>query len=431
MASSRRVSKALILSILAFSASACASLPRGGGARGGETASLTPSERAAGILMAAGLRPVASSPMLGLSMTGTEWMARALALIAGARDYILVSTFLVTDHPNARKVFEALAEARARGVRVHVLTDSGSYYRTYPMSPEPVTALIPYVRSLGIPITEYNPIRGRRIFTLLGLLDRDHRKFWVVDGRLAVVGGQNIDFDSLRDPSESGCIDAMAEFSSREAIAELRDSFIDSWNHFSIDRLSPGDFHVEGCPSEAKVWLVEQGRGKSGRITAMFDALFARAEREIVLVQCYAIPTPRMLAQIREATARGVKVTVILSDGHVSVRGRDSSYYGAADLLKAGARVFFYESPERNLLHCKMTMADEAMVAIGSANYNHRSEVLSRETSVVFEDRASLGLAGRRLEELRPWLREIGAEEAQGYRGLPYFLLNLYMQVGG
>jgi cardiolipin synthase len=388
-------------------------------------------EAAAAILEEGGMRRVASSPIQRLSMNGLEWYDRALELIASAEDYILVDTFLLTDHPRARAVLQALEGARERGVRVFIVVDSASFYRTYPMSAEPVPALVAYARGLGLPIVEHNPLRGWRIPTLLRLFSRDHRKFWIVDGRRAVLGGQNIDFDSLRSIPESGCIDAMVEFSSKGAIAELRDSFLRSWNAYSVDPLDPADFSLRDCPTEAGVWIVDQGMAKDGRVTPMFDALFARAEREILLVQCYAFMTPALLGRIRAAAERGCEVKIVLSGGHISPRFAGGSYYGIKDMKKAGAKVYIYESPEGSLLHYKLMMADGEMAAIGSANYNFRSQILSRELSAVFDDEESLSVVKDRLGEIEPYFREVGDEEAASYRGPSYFLFYLLMQFGG
>jgi phosphatidylserine/phosphatidylglycerophosphate/cardiolipin synthase-like enzyme len=107
------------------------------------------------------------------------------------------------------------------------------------------------------------------------------------------------------------------------------------------------------------------------------------------------------------------------------------SYYGIKDLLKAGAHVYLYESPSGSLLHYKMIMADGEMVSIGSANYNFRSQALERDISVIFDDPRSLDIVKKNLEELRPYFREVDMDEAERYRGLPYLLYFLLMQVAG
>jgi phosphatidylserine/phosphatidylglycerophosphate/cardiolipin synthase-like enzyme len=78
-----------------------------------------------------------------------------------------------------------------------------------------------------------------------------------------------------------------------------------------------------------------------------------------------------------------------------------------------------------------MIMADGEMVSIGSANYNFRSQALERDISVIFDDPRSLDIVKKNLEELRPYFREVDMDEAERYRGLPYLLYFLLMQVAG
>jgi cardiolipin synthase A/B len=366
-----------------------------------------------------------------LYMDGSSWSARALELIAGAEDYILVSSFLVTSIPRQEDIFDALAARMADGVRVYMIVDSASYYRTYTMDPLAVPAAIPLARSRGIPVIEYNPIRGARIFTLLGLFNRDHRKFWVVDGRLVAVGGQNIDYDSLRDPTDGGLIDAMMEFESAGSAAFLRDSFIHTWNSYDIGRLDPGDFPVREGAKDFPLSVFDQGSGNQGQVTTMFDGFFAFAKEELWLVQCYTYLTPSLIDKIRFAVDRGVKVNFILSDNHVAIRFLQGSFYGMQDLLDAGATVYLYDSPSGSLLHYKLILADDSWAAVGSANYNFRSQTTSRELSVLVGDRESLEQIRAGLDEILRHCRPVGRDEAARYRSVPFFLQNLLMQFWG
>ena len=317
------------------------------------------------------------------------------------------------------------------GVRVYLMVDSASYYRTYPRDPKPIRAAILEARALGIPVIEYNPIRGRRVLTLLGLFDRDHRKFWIVDGNIIVLGGQNIDYDSLRPPEEGGSIDAMMEFSSPEAASYLTASFIHTWNAFTLDRLDPKDFQSADSASTLEFRLADQGHRKGGQVTTMFDAFFAFAEKELWLVQCYTYLTDALLDRIRAAVARGVRVNVVLSGNHLGIRFEQGSRYGMLDLLEAGATVYEYDSPAESLLHYKLIMADGVWASIGSANYNFRSQAFSRELSAIVSDAASMKIVQKSLEGILLLCRPVSMEEAARYRGLPYYLHHLLMQVWG
>lgn len=366
-----------------------------------------------------------------LYMDGRAWSERALDLIAGANDYILISSFLVTSIPRQEEIFDALAARRLEGVRVYLIVDSASYYRTYPMVPLAVPAAIPMAKARGIPIIEYNPIRGSRIFTLLGLLNRDHRKFWVIDGQTVVAGGQNIDYDSLRYPEDEGCIDGMMEFRSAGLSTFLRDSFIRTWNAYSIDRLDPETFLIRDGPTDFPVTVFDQGLSSQGQVTNMFDGFFTFAKEEVWLVQCYTYLTPSLIDKIRFAVGRGVKVNFILSDNHIATRFVQGSFYGMRDLIDAGASIYLYESPNGSLLHYKMIMADGLWASVGSANYNFRSQSTSRELSFLVSDPEPMAIIRSGLDDILTWCRPVSRDEASRYRGMSYFLQNLLMQFWG
>ncbi|OHD25813.1 MAG: hypothetical protein A2Y38_04980 [Spirochaetes bacterium GWB1_59_5] len=371
----------------------------------------------------------AGSP--ALYMDGPAWSDRALELIAEAEDYILIMSFLVTAIPKQEEIYDALAARMAEGIDVYIITDSASYFRTYPRVSEPVPAAVSMALDRGIPIIEYNPIRGSRIFTFLGLFDRDHRKFWVVDGRIVAVGGQNIDYDSLRAPADAGCVDAMMEFESAGTAAFLRDSFIRTWNAYSLKRLDPDDFPAREGAQDFNLAIFDQGLREAGNVTDMFDGFFTYAREELWLVQCYTYLTPALLDKIRFAVDQGVRVNIVLSDNHVTIRSVQGSFYGIRDLIDEGVSVYLYESPTGSLLHYKMMMADGTWSAVGSANFNLRSQTTSRELAFLVSDPESMALIRSGLDEILKYCRPVGREEALTYRGLPYYMQNLLMQFWG
>jgi len=384
---------------------------------------------------------------------GPDWTDRAVELAESAEHSILIDTFLIGEHPNADRIFQALAEARARGVDVRLLFDSSSYYRIDRNTHESVYVPVSEVKKSGIPVTEYNPIRAARIYRLLNLFDRDHRKFWVIDGETAVAGGMNIDPDSLAAPEKRGSIDGMTEIRSPEAARLLTESFIRTWNTFSLEQLQPESFLPEsfssetvlpnespeqrdaggesGAPLETRVWVFDQHMHADSTTTDMFNGFLALAKEDVWMIQCYTIVNPALLDRIRQATDRGVSVHVILSANHVSDRFTKATYYGMLDLIEAGAEVLLYESPTGSLLHKKLMLTDGHLLSVGSANYNFRSQYLSREISFVFDDAEAV----RRIEPFLNWVlkdcRSVSREEAESYRGFAYFMAFIMMQVAG
>ncbi len=366
---------------------------------------------------------------------GPSWTERALELIASAERYILIDTFLIGDHPNSFRIFSALKEASDRGVTVRLMIDSASYYRNDRLTGEAVHVPVHELREMGLAVVEYNPIRAWRIYRLLHLLDRDHRKFWIIDGETVTAGVMNIDRDSLNDPEESrGSIDGMTEIYSPEAARMLTEVFITSWNHYALDPLDLSDFPLQETDEsriKTHVWVIDQGKRTGSTVTTMFDGFFIQAQEELWLMQAYLVLTPPLLERIRFAVDRGAAVHIILSDNHVADRFEKATYYNILDLIRAGARVYIYRSPTGSLLHKKMLLADDRLVSVGSANYNFRSQYLSREISFVFDDPFIAADIREFLDEILEHSCEVDLEEAGKYRGMGCFLNFLLMQPGG
>ena len=367
--------------------------------------------------------------------SGAEWNARSLELIESAEDYILLSTFLGVEHPSTLPVWKALAKKAEEGVRVHVIIDSSSNFQMIPISNERIKAAFMYLRELGIETVEYNSLSLSNIFYIPKLLDRDHRKYWVIDGETLVVGGINVNQTSLDWPPGLGNVDTMAEFTSPGATRSVVDSFVDTWNRYSPKPLASSQFSVnESIPESGEhtsLWLVDHYWPSQSRTSALFDLFSLYAQEELWLIQGYTFLTPALLARIRYAADSGVAVHVMLSENATQPKYALASQYGVLDLIDAGATVYMFESPNQAHLHVKMMVADNTLVTMGSTNYNLRSQTLSRELNILFEDTRVASHTMSYIQELMAHCRIISREEAESYRNFRSWFNYLLMQVWG
>jgi len=380
--------------------------------------------------------PRYASTLPVLYNTGMEWNQHSIELIEGARDYILISIFLGNLHETTTQIWDLLAKKICEGVRVYCIIDSSSYFQMVPETDTVVPAVFNHLKELGIPVVEYNPFSMGDLFSLPTLLDRDHRKFWIVDGQYLAVGGININYTSLGLPEGVGNIDTMAEVSSPGAIGDVMESFVRTWNAYSPQILDTDDFTI---PKElpqpeadlASLWLIDQSLGKPSQVTDMFDALIMGTQKELWLVQGYAFPTKALLNRIAYAVQRGVEVHVVFSDFARKPNYEMAARYGMLDLIDAGAKVHNYTSPIGAFLHFKLIMGDRHLVALGSVNYNLRSQTLSQEISVVFDDSRVGAVVMEQLDGLMEYTREVTRQEALEYRTPLGFLYFMLMQVWG
>ena len=137
------------------------------------------------------------------------------------------------------------------------------------------------------------------------------------------------------------------------------------------------------------------------------------ARSEVVIASAYFLPGRRFRRALAEATARGVKV-VLLLQGRVEytlLHYASRALYGT--LLAAGIEIHEYH---RSFLHAKVAVFDCCIASVGSSNIDPFSLMLAREANVFVDDaafanelRASLAEAqrvGARAVPPQQWKRQ-------------------------
>lgn len=365
--------------------------------------------------------------------TGAQWNERSLELINQAQDYILVSTFLGVDHPSVWPVWHALAKKAADGVDVYIIVDSSSNFQMVPIVNERIKAAYMLLNDLNLNFVEYNSLSLSNLFYVAKLLDRDHRKYWVVDGEVLAIGGVNVNHTSVAWPKGYGNIDTMIELNSPGATKEIVATFIETWNNYSSTSLNPNDFkisqYIDGEITD--LWLFDHYWPSNSQISTLFDLFSIYAKEELWMVQGYTFLTPALLNRIKFAIDKGVKLNIILSEYSTQPKYELASRYGILDLIEAGVTVYMYDSPVESFLHAKIMVADSKLVTIGSANYNLRSQTLSRELNFLFEDEKIAIENLRYIKSLLEECRIVTKEEAKNYRTFRGWFNHLLMQVWG
>jgi cardiolipin synthase A/B len=361
-------------------------------------------------------------------INGAEAIRSAMIELArGAEDHVLVDSFLLSDGEASRGVLDALVDKSAEGVKVYVIGDASSRY-----VPEPQGFDV--LEEGGVATAEFSLFGPPRAAIWMSVLERDHRKFWVVDGKVVMLGGANVSDLSLLAEEEGGNRDLMVWLESEGAAREMTESFVGTWERSrSRHVIRPGELVAgEGVEGEVEFLLFNQDRpGEAeGSFEVMIDGLLASAERSVCLVQPYTFVNPWIVGRIRELSRRGVVVRIYLSGQVRAPRFRYAARYGILDLLRAGAEVWELDmafSP----LHSKCVVVDGELAAVGSANLNYRSQRLSREIGVVLVDEASVGEVMRAVEDVRAKSLLVGWDEARADRDLVHWCWWALMQLGG
>jgi len=102
-----------------------------------------------------------------------------------------------------------------------------------------------------------------------------------------------------------------------------------------------------------------------------------------------------------------------------------------ADLIDAGATLYLFDGPHHAFLHLKLMVTDGRYSLFGSANYNLRSQFLSREISFLFDDEAIAEKALEHVSFIIDHSRIVDREEAKTHRRPDNLFFNFLMQFIG
>jgi len=327
---------------------------------------------------------------LTLLRDGAAAFRATFAAIKAAKNSINLEYYIFKDvESDGQRLGPLLIEKHRAGVTINVLYDSFG-------SQDTPDAFLDKLRQAGINLLDFNPLDPLEARTGWSINDRDHRKILVVDGRLAIIGGVNLDTVYTEPPQ---IIDprtgkpAVQIWSDTDveiegpAVAALQQLFMQHWASQKGKTLPRADYFPTIPAHGAKVVRII-GSTPDDRVPKYYVSLLSaidNAETRVWATAAYFVPTRAELHDMIAAARRGVDVRLYLpshSDSGLALAVGHSHY---ADLLEAGVKI--YETPPEVTLHSKFVAIDGVWSVIGSSNFDHRSILFNDEVDAVVLDR--------------------------------------------
>ena len=384
------------------------------------------------------------------------FLARA-ALAETAERTLDLQYYHVGEDATADILLLRLIRAAQRGVRVRLLLDDLYAARRR----FDIATLASHPR---IEVRLFNPFATRGTMGLGRLLEffgnparlnrRMHNKAWIADNAVAISGGRNLGdhyFDAQPDRNFADLDLLMAG----PVVRELSRGFDDYWNSESavpaeaflaetpgadafaqfelalIARLETfreteyakavretplagyvrtGNFPLIPAPARAyhdHPDLARSGAPEEpqGLVRTRVRPLIESAQREVILISPYFIPSDRGIETLGALVQRGVRVRVLTNSlastdvpavhsayarqrGKLLARGVELHEFRPSPSVTAGRAALFGSS--RASLHAKAVIVDRAQVSVGSMNLDPRSRTHNTEVAV-FAQSAILG----------------------------------------
>lgn len=329
----------------------------------------------------------ANSPCT-LLYDGSVFLPRMLACLARARTSIDIELYIFESGELFEQWMSVLERACARGVRVRLLIDA---IGSEELSEQDLMRL----QKSAIQFRPFNPTRWR---AGVGNLIRDHRKLVLVDNALAYVGGMGVtdDCDPRVNP-EKAWLDAMVEMQG-EIVSDWRQLFEQSWSLADGSLGNPLKWRLSGRRLRAPaaqhdMHMARANASRGGRHNPLLFHLtshIARAREFVWLNTPYFFPPHRLVAALKYAARKGVKVQVCTAGpitDHPSFRYAGQYYY--RQLLKAGVEIYEFQP---RFAHVKAAIIDD-WCTLGSCNYDRWNNHWNLDANVEVRDpafRASL-----------------------------------------
>lgn len=362
--------------------------------------------------------------------SGEDWKNRLIQDLDKAENYIVSCFFLGSICDENREIFDKLEEKASEGVDIYLITDgvgamdmTESRYHIIPLST---------LNNSHIHLLEFNPLSVNRIINVGRMFQREHRKFWVIDGYKISVGGMNVNYSSISAPEQGGQRDSMYVFESNEIGQTLTNDFVEYWNQNSWEeirenQLVPKTVEIE---NPIKGWLFNQYSDKKS-MSSMYGSVFALAKDSIDILPFMPAVTEPMFNMLQNLTNEGVDIKMIIPQDPRQTLSACSQFV-SKDLKQNGVRVFFEDYEENPpFLHEKLAIIDKKYVIFGSTNFNMRSMDLSNEIAIVVENDEFAKELQFHFDELLSNSKEISLEKAQDWKTFDRFLKSIFSYVGG
>jgi cardiolipin synthase A/B len=322
--------------------------------------------------------------------------------IASARHTVHFETFLWKEGALGQRMADAFCERARAGVKVRLLLDANGCKKMG-------KSVRRQLRDCGCDLALYHP---RTLANIGVVMERDHRKLAVIDGRIAWIGGHCIVDEWLGDGQDRQHVRDLSARLRGPIVHAVQSIFSENWIEvtgclFAGDDVFP---ELENAGSILAHAASVKPEGSAPAVKLLHSMAILCARERILIQNPYFIPKPEIIGALARAVERGVEVKVMVPSAEASDMGivQHAAHRNFQRLLESGVRIFEYH---RTLLHQKVMTVDGVWSAIGSSNFDDRSLETNDELTLGFYD---AGLA-RRMEEIfegdLPYCVELEAAE--------------------
>ena len=310
---------------------------------------------------------------------GYQFFPALLHDISKAKSHIHIDIYIIADDPLGRLVSDALIARARAGVEVRIIYDDVGCWQVK-------NHFFERLRVEGIEVEPFMPVRFPTFARRANY--RNHRKLFVIDGRVGYIGGMNIALRYVKgigqqQPThrvkghrgnrrpDSPWRDTMLRVEGR-GVYSLQRTFLTDW--YFVDRtvLSDRKYYPElPSPGDGLLQTVTSAPlAPSPEIMLGYVRILMAARRYVYIETPYFLPTTAVLGAMKIAAQSGVDVRVLIP---LKSDARFTEWASRSYLREAAASGVKVELYADGFLHSKLMVCDDSIATCGSTNVDFRS----------------------------------------------------------
>ena len=306
--------------------------------------------------------PLLQSSSVDYYIAGRDKFDALFRDIEKANEHIHIEYYVWDDDVVGNQLKNALIKKSAQGIKIRVIVDSVGSWKVK-------RSFYEELRSAGIEVEEFMKVKFPMFTSHVNY--RNHRKIVVIDGKVGYIGGMNVADRYINGPKWGNWRDTHIRIEGM-GVQGLQSVFLIDWFMVSKSLITSRDFFppLENF-GDNLMQIVSSGPYSSAReiLQGFMHAIFS-SKSSIYIQTPYFIPPEGLYEALISASVRGVDVRLMVTrkSDSLLVQLASRSYYKR--LMQAGVKVYLYEP---GFLHSKLTVIDDSLTLIGSANFDVRS----------------------------------------------------------
>lgn len=301
------------------------------------------------------------------------------AELVRAQTSIHIILFIWRPGEPSDRITRALVERAKAGVRCRVIVDPfWSVGFEEQIQPE--------LEAAGCEVHVFKPLQEVRVPA--ELVERQHRKLIVIDGKVGVTGGFGLWRSWLGDGvGDDEWRDAAVLFRG-PVVGQAQGVFARDWRELTGRGLEEESFPPLEFVGTTKAMFVGSDAATKDLSNAqrVHHWLIHEAKERVWISNSYFVPSEALSGLLKEKAGEGVDVTVIApGDRHdmpIVLAAQRSTY---KPLREGGVRIWEYQA---SMMHSKTVVVDQRYSVIGSINLDPMSLRQARECALVVDDPA-------------------------------------------